>query len=895
MMVDKKRKSRNGATETRKKKKTSNKKKIESKDNRVRRGPHLPNAIRREVDRFSRSGEGESASDDEQVDFDDGVRNDFYEYEEDVPEEETMKNKRFDPVENYQFELPENFQDVNVTSDEDDEDDNLEGDDEDETEDEGRHARMLEEITGLPSDAFGGKKKKDFIISEAYPESEYNPSGDILDGDGRISIEDLMDPLHGKTGFSKLRKNLHRMDKKSIHAPLPKTDQDRIERKAAYEQSKKDITKWEPVVKRNREASTLYFDEDVDLGFSTIGAIASGFRPRTDFEKKIASFVNQNEVVDAHKNDGARLLELNKISVEEMKDRQERLAKMRSFLFAHEMKAKRIKKIKSKTYHRLLKKDRKKAAEAAFQMDPEAAKEQAMKQEFKRAEERMTLKHKNSSKWAKRILQRGLQVQDDATREAFNEQLNQHAALTRKMNSVKESSDSDESSDDDDSDDMSAGSDQDKTSKLLTKAKEKTMKVLQGDEELPKSGVLSLPFMVRGLKKRKEEADEEAKRALEEYDSSLTQLEDKNMSGSFDKGASSGRRTFGIPKKIVSETSKKQKSDNYYGNSDSEDDFDAKEEDVTEHNQDYKSLREVEVDPNLLREEFGMSQDSVFKSFEDAENPEPKSTYEVAFLASNSWKKMRQPSDTNKKNGSSNSILQSGVTIETVEHDQNTEESGDDDDASDSDSGGEMVDGILSSGPKSAAYELPSQAELIQRAFAGDDVEEEFEKDKEAVLDEENPEPEKPVLLPGWGQWTNVQKKKGLPSWMVQEHEIAKNKRLESLKKRKDAHLNNVIISEKLDRKAEKLHTKTLPYPFTSTEVFEQSIRMPIGPEFNPATAVGALNRPEVVKRAGLNIKPIQYEDMSVRERVEARKRDAQKQRNGKDKSRSMKKTTAKV
>lgn len=45
---------------------------------------------------------------------------------------------------------------------------------------------------------------------------------------------------------------------------------------------------------------------------------------------------------------------------------------------------------------------------------------------------------------------------------------------------------------------------------------------------------------------------------------------------------------------------------------------------------------------------------------------------------------------------------------------------------------------------------------------------------------------------------------------------------------------------------AEKLHTKTLPYPYTSAEVFEQSIRMPIGPEFNPATAIGALNRPEV-------------------------------------------------
>lgn len=45
---------------------------------------------------------------------------------------------------------------------------------------------------------------------------------------------------------------------------------------------------------------------------------------------------------------------------------------------------------------------------------------------------------------------------------------------------------------------------------------------------------------------------------------------------------------------------------------------------------------------------------------------------------------------------------------------------------------------------------------------------------------------------------------------------------------------------------AEKLHTKSLPFPFTSKDVFEQSIRMPIGPEFNPATAIGALNRPEV-------------------------------------------------
>lgn len=80
------------------------------------------------------------------------------------------------------------------------------------------------------------------------------------------------------------------------------------------------------------------------------------------------------------------LLNLWQVSFEDEKDRQNRLAKMRSLLFRHEMKAKHIKKIKSKTYHRLLKKDRVKGASVQIEMDPDAAKELAMKREFKRAE-----------------------------------------------------------------------------------------------------------------------------------------------------------------------------------------------------------------------------------------------------------------------------------------------------------------------------------------------------------------------------------------------------------------------------------------------------------------------------------------------------------------------------
>ena len=111
----------------------------------------------------------------------------------------------------------------------------------------------------------------------------------------------------------------------------------------------------------------------------------------------------------------------------------------------------------------------------------------------------MTLKHKNTSKWATRVLRRGLQAQDEGTRAAISEQLHQHSLLTRKMNSMKDgsSSGSDDTSDEDDADENSVVENQDRTSKLLEKVKEKTLKILEEEEdEVPKSGLLSLPFMV---------------------------------------------------------------------------------------------------------------------------------------------------------------------------------------------------------------------------------------------------------------------------------------------------------------------------------------------------------------------------------------------------------------
>ncbi|XP_050363298.1 uncharacterized protein C57A7.06 [Argentina anserina] len=856
-------------------------------DKAERKGPRLPNALRKVLDR---PNPRTADSDEELASDEETLAQDLYEYEEGRPEEESKKNRRFDPVDNLDYELPEDFEDENVSSDDDNEAQN-DAEDEFKSENDGRRIREI------PSEPTEGRKRKinNVVVSEAYPESEYNPTRDMLEGEGMLSIGDLLDPLQGKHGYTKLRKRVGNLDKKSapIQAPRPRHEQEEVERKVVREKVKEESRKWEPIVKKNRETPTLYFDGDRDLGPSTVGTIASEFEPRSEFEKKMASLVFDEEVIDAHRKDGSRLLELNKVSAEDEKERQNRIAKMRSLLFRHELKSKHIKNIKSKTYHKIMKKDKLKANSLQSLMDPEASKELSMKQEYERAKERMTLRHKGGSKWIKRIKERGVDVQDDGTRAAIAEQQHLHAQLTRKMNSMKDSdTSSDDISDDDDDDDIGISSDDEgRASKLIEKAKEKTLKLLDEDVEVPNSGVLSLPFMERASKKQREAADEEAKLSLQELDSWKNQLGDSGVVKSPEVGRLSGRMVFNG--KEVPESSKKAGSDyknfsdNYYGDSASEDDLEPINIAPLGKHKSNGLMKDAKTSV-LLHEDSEDHKDPLFKKLDGSvEDPGPQATHEVSIFASGSWRKMKSRSDADANAKKSSTSLQSAAL------DPNVQETLKDlDDDSDGDSEEQIADGVISAVPE-PSYELPSQDELIRQAFAADNVEDEFKKTKEDILNEENPEPEKPVLLPGWGQWTNVQKKKGIPSYMQKEHESAKKNREEALRRRKDANIKHVIISEKPpNKKAQKLFTPSLPYPFTSKEVFDQSLRMPLGPEFNPASMVGVINRPEVIKKPGVIIQPIEFEKVNAYEKLEGHKKSGQKQKNSKTKSNSGKNMT---
>lgn len=106
-MAEKKRKAAESADSTKhsKKPKRQSKKLDGGGEKKKRKGPRLPNSLRKEIDRLNTNSLNGS---DEDIDSDEA--RDFYEYEEPLPQEESRKNRRFDPVENYEYELPEKFE-----------------------------------------------------------------------------------------------------------------------------------------------------------------------------------------------------------------------------------------------------------------------------------------------------------------------------------------------------------------------------------------------------------------------------------------------------------------------------------------------------------------------------------------------------------------------------------------------------------------------------------------------------------------------------------------------------------------------------------------------------------------------------------------------------------------
>jgi U3 small nucleolar RNA-associated protein 14 len=137
-------------------------------------------------------------------------------------------------------------------------------------------------------------------------------------------------------------------------------------------------------------------------------------------------------------------LKMNHLSAEEVASRRAEIMKTRELLFRAEMKAKRVAKIKSKTYRRL--KRRGKEKHLGDNVDSDGP-ETSFKREAERAKERATLRHKSTGKWAKAMRRRG--EMDGDQLQDMTEMLERGDKLRRKIQGGKESSDSGEDSEGD--------------------------------------------------------------------------------------------------------------------------------------------------------------------------------------------------------------------------------------------------------------------------------------------------------------------------------------------------------------------------------------------------------------------------------------------------------------
>lgn len=169
--------------------------------------------------------------------------------------------------------------------------------------------------------------------------------------------------------------------------------------------------------------------------------------------------------------------------------------------------------------------------------------------------------------------------------------------------------------------------------------------------------------------------------------------------------------------------------------------------------------------------------------------------------------------------------------------------------------------------PKQSNQPKKFEAEdLVSLAFASAvDRDEEFAKMKMDEMEQELPQFDQADGLAGWGNWAGVTKtKRQLEREAAQravKRDQVQQQRDKLMEKRSDRKLNNVVLNGKADKNARKYQISTIPYPFTSIEEYQASLRVPLGREWNTAQGFGALNKPKVIVNAGQVIEAMKWNE----------------------------------
>lgn len=739
-------------------------------------------------------------------------------------------------------------------SDEEDQDNDNEGSSDQNDEDSGDEASSESSMSDLEEDEDDEDKlsRLQDLVSNLHPKSKAEksrlrekdphearaPSTSGLVSSEKFDIKDILASTSDSQlkAISKQVGTIPKQPKRDpkLAASLPKRQKDKLDRIAANEQAKKTLDRWNDTVKQNRQAEHLSFplvDPDTAKPFGSKHLLpTSQTAPMNDLESTIQNIMQESGLITGNQNEeeerilGFEELKTNKMPVEEVQARRAELRKARDLMFREEIRAKRIKKIKSKSYRRVHRKEREKLAAMDRDAFAEGGEEEMDDEERetadrKRAEERMGAKHRDS-KWAKAMKKSGRSVWDDDAKSGVSEMARRNEELRRRIEG-KEVRDEDVSGDDvlSSSEDSEDDSDVDDETEEFRRLQRKLSKLDGAEIEDSGSGLHQMKFMKEAEARRTAQNKDDIARMRRELAGEESEENEEETT--------IGRKLFGPTKasQPVHVSVVQNEFEEHFGSDD-------------EERQDIVS-KAVNPAVSATEAKYKLPRNTTTTSKKPApqELSRPRQNGETK-------KPGKAVGAMDKKTSKSGPELLPGERHSqpdddgwvTVQYDNEPSEGEEDEVLPATDSG--FVD----------------QAEILRRAFAGDDVEEAFEDEKKATaLDEDDKIIDD--TLPGWGAWVGEgvsarDKKRNTGRWLRKEEGIKADAR-------KDKKLKHVIINQKRVKKNVGYLATTLPFPFTNRAEYERSIRMPIGSEWNVKEVFQESTKPRVLVKAGSIIKPM--------------------------------------
>lgn len=266
-----------------------------------------------------------------------------------------------------------------------------------------KHDKLVEEVLNLNKIQ---NVKKPTRTEPTLNISEFNLVKSVTGDKGSVQLTALTKVLKGRKKHETISKRLQQTSGKSktLPTPLEKPQAERIRRSINYEKTRLQLDKWEALVTANRAATQLTFPlnstEKFKIEAEKSEKYPSGWRIKSELQMELEKL--QPKVEEYHINQGEENFPL---TLTELKGRRREAAKLRAHQSYKEAKARRQNKIKSKKYHRILRREKIKQKLKEFEELQKTNPEEALRKlediEKARAEERFSLRHKGTGQWAR--------------------------------------------------------------------------------------------------------------------------------------------------------------------------------------------------------------------------------------------------------------------------------------------------------------------------------------------------------------------------------------------------------------------------------------------------------------------------------------------------------------